>query len=158
VATIHVSSRPIFSNFSIYEYSEVRGSVRIVPGKNGLFNPYPWLQRDETYNFEEFYYISYFLNCHLRCRPALSPSGITTFQVTFYEIVGPTNHDITKNEWKAGHLHSDQRQRWPDNMISRYLSSDYQHSPEIDFHKMKRQYKTATRYLRESAVSVSKKV
>jgi hypothetical protein len=121
-----------------------------------FFNSFPWLDRVSASSN----YIPLYMDAHIKGKPypMSAFSFETVFQMTFYEIVGPTNRDITRNEWKAGPLHSDQRQYWPGTSFAQFHRDGYPGESRLDGEKVVQQYKTAIRYLRESTISVSNQI
>jgi len=139
---------PYFCDLFIYKHSESRGLACIVP----KFDMFPWLDNVSTsFDFDLF------VDAQIECKPAPSStsSSETIFHMIFYEIVGPTNRPITKNMWKAGPLHSDQRQHGSEGSFDKFLTDD---RSTYSITKAEKQYKTAVRYLRESAISVSNQI
>ena len=121
-----------------------------MPKETNDYDAFPWLSCYE--NPDE---LSWFLVGHLECMTtaASAASPCPKFQITFYEIIGPTNRDITKTIWRSGPLHSDQRRRWQEGMKGDFAMQDHGICSPIE-----EKYKTAKRYLRESAISVSERI
>jgi hypothetical protein len=119
--------------------------------EDGYFNSFPWIDRESSSPYSTFLY----LGAHIEGKPMYVYSPDTVFQTTFYEIVGPTNRDITRNKWKAGPLHSDQRQYWPGGSFNQFCNY---YLRKFKGEKVVEQYKIAVRYLRESTISVGNRI